>query len=171
MRLGLVAVALAAFAAAADVSAAGQEASPVVRPESVDARALVARGAAKSPTIRDLIDRLENGDVTVYVRLARCAGGVPACLLWASEVGRPRRVLIKMDPFGGSPDELTALLAHELEHALDVAESPEIIDLDSFRRSFARRGWNGSAGFETAHARAITKRVAAELGRKIDPRR
>ena len=66
--------------------------------------------------------------------------------------------------FGRSPNELTALLAHELQHALEVADAPEIRDLSSFQNAFAKHGWKAADGFETAQAREITKRVAAELG-------
>ena len=54
--------------------------------------------------------------------------------------------------------------AHELQHALEVADAPEIKDLASFQKAFDGRGWKGAHGFETAQAREVTKRVTAELG-------
>jgi hypothetical protein len=92
------------------------------------------------------------------------------CLFWASADTGARRLLIKIDRFGRSPDELTALLAHELQHANEVASDLEITNLASFQHSFASRGWKHAAGFETEGARRISKRVAAELSRRaINP--
>ena len=83
MWRGMVGVALAAIAAAGADTVAAQSGSPAVRPEDAGVRALIASGMERSATFRDLNARLEKGDVIVYVRFSRCAGGVPACLLWA----------------------------------------------------------------------------------------
>ena len=163
MRQGVVGVVLAAIAAAGEVPMIAQDASPALRPESAAVRALMTKGIERSSTFRDLTSRLSRADVVVYVRFSRCQGNAAACLLWASAAPGLRRVVIKLDQFGRSPNELTALLAHELQHALEVADAPEIKDLASFQKAFAERGWKGAHGFETAQAREVTKRVAAEL--------
>lgn len=163
MRQAVVAVVLAAMVAAAEVPTAAQNASRALRPESAAVGTLLATGIQRSSTFRDLTGRLSGSDVIVYVRFSRCAGDVPGCLFWASAAPGLRRVLIKLDPFGRSQEELTALLAHELRHALEVADAPEIRDLASFEKAFAGHGWKGAHGFETAPAREITKRVTAEL--------
>lgn len=128
-------------------------------------RALIDSGMKRSPTFRALSTGLDNASVIVYVRFSSCPGGVPACLVWASAGADTRRLLIKIDRFGRSPDELTALLAHELQHATEVAVDLEITDLAAFQKSFALRGWKHGAGFETGDAIAASKRVAAELSR------
>ena len=143
-----------------------QTGSPRIRPEDAAIRALIDRGLERSATFRDLNAGLDNANVIVYVRLSPCSAGVPACLLWVSADTDARRLLIKINRFGRSPDELTALLAHELQHANEVASDSEITDLASFQRSFASRGWKHSAGFETEEAGKISKRVAAELSRR-----
>ena len=157
--LGLVAMVAGAVALNA------QGASPAVRPEDAGIRALIASGIERSVTFRDLTTRLESGDVIVYVRFSPCAGRVPACLVWAEVHAGSRRLLIKLDRFGRSPDQLTALLAHELQHANEVASAAEITDTASFRRAFASRGWNHGTGFETEEAQRTTRKVAAELAR------
>ena len=139
-----------------------------VRPEGAAIRALIDRGMERSATFRDLHTGLDNANVIVYVRFSRCYAGVPACLVWVSADTDTRRLLIKIDRFGGSPDELTALLAHELQHAHEVAAAPDITDLASFQKSFAAHGWKHRDGFETELARRITMRVAAELSRAGD---
>jgi hypothetical protein len=142
-----------------------QDESPRVRPEGDGIRALIDRGMEQSATFRNLNTTLGSSNVVVYVRFAPCSAGVPACLLWASAEGGVRRLLIKIDRFGGSPDEQTALLAHELQHANEVASDPEISDAISFQNSFASRGWKHAAGFETEVAGKVSNRVAAELSR------
>jgi hypothetical protein len=61
------------------------------------------------------------------------------------------------------------LLAHELQHANEVASAPEVRDVGSFQTFFKRHGWKGSHGFETIEAEAVTRTVAAELIRRISP--
>ena len=143
-----------------------QAGSPRIRPEDAAIRALIDRGLERSATFRELTAGLDNANVIVYVRFSPCSAGVPACLVWASAATDARRLLIKIDRFGRSPDDLTSLLAHELQHANEVASDSEITDLASFQRSFASRGWKHAVGFETEEAGKISKRVAAELSRR-----
>jgi len=142
-----------------------QDRSPRIRPEGAAVRALIDRGMERSATLRDLNTRLDNSNVVVYIRFARCFTGEPACLLWVSADTDARRLLIKIDKFGRSPDELTALLAHELQHANEVASDSAITEL-AFQHSFAVRGWKHAGGFETEEAGKISTRVAAELSRR-----
>jgi len=162
---GLVGVVLMIIVTTGGRIVSAQTEAPAVRPEGAAIRALIDRGMKRSATFRDLHTGLDNASVIVYVRFAPCSPGVPACLLWASTGGDARRLVIKIDRFGRSPDELTALLAHELQHATEVAASSDITDLASFQTSFALRGWKHGAGFETEEAGKISKRVAAELSR------
>ena len=140
---------------------------PAVRPEDAAIRALIDQ---RHGAIRD-VSRLEHPArqrrrhrLRQVLALFRRRPGV-------SGLGFGRRrtrdgSLIKLDRFGGSPDELTALLAHELQHANEVASDSEITDLASFQNSFASRGWKHADGFETEEAGKISKTVAAELSRR-----
>ncbi|HVH57833.1 MAG TPA: hypothetical protein VM791_16330 [Vicinamibacterales bacterium] len=163
MRQGMVGVVLAALAAAGGVNLDAQSASGAVRPEDGALHTLIAEGVERSQTFRDLITLLDTTDVVVYVRFSPCAGRVPACLLWVSPSPGARRLLIKLDRFAGSEDSLTALLAHELHHATEVASSPEIRDLASFQKAFEERGWKGTHGFETQQAKNVNRKVLTEL--------
>ena len=147
-----------------------QSGSARVRPEDAAIRALIDHGMEQSTTFREVIDDLDHANVIVYVRFSRCAQGVPACLLWASGDGDVRFLLIRIDRFGRSSDELTALMAHELQHAREVAADSGITNLVSFQNSFASHGWKHAAGVETEEAGRIAKRVAAELRRRRKPR-
>jgi hypothetical protein len=56
-------------------------------------------------------------------------------------------------------------LAHELQHALEFAASPEVRDAAGFRRLFTRIGWSaGPHRFETVAARLAEQRALTELG-------
>lgn len=170
MRQGIGGVVLAAMVAAGAVSVHAQQGASAVRPESAEAGALIASGMDRSATFRDLATRLDMTDVVVYVRLSPCAPRVPACLSWIASGAGFRRLLIRVDRFDRSPDDVTALLAHELQHASEVASATEVTDPGSFQRLFASRGWKHGDGFETAQARDVTKTVAAELigaGRRV----
>lgn len=142
-----------------------QSGTPRIRPEGAAIRALIDNGIERSATFRDLHTGLDAANVVVYVRFSSCSGGVPACLVWAAADATARLLLVKIDRFGRSPDELTALLAHEVQHAHEVAADPDITDPASFRKSFASHGWTHGAGFETEAAMAITRKVTAELTR------
>lgn len=163
MWRGTVGAVLVTVIAIGGREATAQSESPRIRPEGAAMRALIDSGMERSATFRALSARLDNGSVIVYVRFSSCIGGVPACLLWASAGAGARRVLIKVDRFGRSPEDLTALLAHELQHATEVASDSKITDLASFQKYFASRGWKHGAGFETGDAITVSKKVAAEL--------
>jgi len=166
MRRRLVAVCvLVSIGSSAAAERLTRNASNAIRGDGSAIQLLIDRGMERSGTFRELAARLDGSDVTVYVRYSRCGGGVPACLLWASAAGGVRRLLVKVDGVGRPQNDLIALLAHELQHANEVASSPSIRDLASFQEVFAARGWRSGDGFETAEAKAITRRVTAELSR------
>jgi hypothetical protein len=146
-----------------------QSGTPRIRPEGAAIRALIDNGIERSATFRDLHTGLDAANVVVYVRFSSCSGGVPACLVWAAADASARRLLIKIDRFGRSPDELTALLAHELQHASEVAADSAITDLASFQKSFASYGRKHGAGFETEAAVTIARKVTAELSSGVRP--
>lgn len=169
MTQGLVGVLLAAITTSSVVSAHLQNAPGAIRPEDPAIRDLIDRGMEGSETFRDLVRVLDASDVVVYVRFSRCNGGVPACLLWAPAGPGSRRLLIKIDPFerrGRSEKDLTALLAHELQHASEVASAPGITDVASFRAWFAAHRKIGSPGFETDQAVEVGRKVLSELLRQ-----
>ncbi len=163
MRQRLVGMAVAAVTAMGGATAHAQGGSAAVRPEDAAVRALITNGMKRSATFHDLNTRLDDTNVVVYVRFSRCDGGVAACLVWVSGGAGPRRLLIKLDHVRRHPDDLTVLLAHELQHAYEVAAAPEVRDMASFQSSFASRGWKHEAGFETEAARKVAATVAAEL--------
>ena len=160
MRQGMVGVVLAAIATVGggDSERAGRatrDSAGARRDTGADRRRL-----ERSATFRDLRARLEPR--TSSFTSGSAVPGSAGCMVWGSADAAPA-ASDQLDRFGRSPDELTAILAHELQHANEVATDSGITDLDSFQKSFAARGWKHGAGFETSEATRITRQVAAEL--------
>jgi hypothetical protein len=67
-----------------------------------------------------------------------------------------------------SSDNLIELLGHELQHAVEIAQAPEVRDPDTMRALYNRIGFNRRAAthFETALAREIATRVRAEVAKR-----
>src|SRR4051812_37422397 len=102
---GMVGVTLMIIVTTGEAMVNAQTAAPRVRPENAAIGALIDRAIERSPTFRNLNTGLDNANVIIYVRFSPCSPGVPACLLWVSPDRNERRLLIKMDRFGRSPDE------------------------------------------------------------------
>jgi len=63
-----------------------------------------------------------------------------------------------------SRDRLIALIAHELQHALEVLVHPEVVDVDSMLAMYAKIGvpLAGRSGYETSAAHAVQDAVLSE---------
>jgi hypothetical protein len=70
----------------------------------------------------------------------------------------------------GHPDREISTIAHELQHALEIAEAAEVIDTASLTRHFRRIGYVSAdsarlVAYETAAARRTGDQVLGELQR------
>ena len=136
-----------------------------VRTEHPRVTAALFEGVRRSRTFASLIDALDRSDVIAYVQLVhdlpRASRGR---LLLASKTNGQRYVRIQMLPFLPH-DDMIAVLGHELRHAVEIAEAPEIHDEASFRRFYQRAGAGISDGFgfDTEAARIAGDRVKREL--------
>jgi hypothetical protein len=75
------------------------------------------------------------------------------------------RIVVTPDGNRGSHDQLLALIAHELHHALEVIEHPEVTNISMMEAMYRRIGTplTGMTGYETSAARAGGAAVLAEL--------
>ena len=136
-------------------------------PEILDA--LVA-GARVSPTLQHLLDRIEASDVVVYIGFDRSPSPQSAghlSLLTAAAGRRYLRVTIDRRSVGS---QRIAILGHELHHALEIAESPSVIDDATLSALYRRIGFRsgGARGdcFDSAGAILAGQTVRKEtLGR------
>jgi hypothetical protein len=128
-------------------------------PELLDA---VSLGARTSPTLRDLVDRIEASDVVVY--LANDSAPSPfvaAHLSFISAAGGRRYLMVTVNrQYMGC--QLMALLGHELQHAAEIADEPSVVDERSMSAHYRR------IGFRTgSQAEQYDSAAAIETGRRI----
>ena len=118
---------------------------------------LLSEGLVRSETFRALVQRLTGGDVVVYLRHEALPEGVHGRLSFLTATAGTRYVLVALTP---DLDALRSIvvLGHELRHAVEVLEQPQIVDERTFvqayeqatyrRRQFA----DGRMGFDTVAA-------------------
>ncbi len=142
----------------------GVELTSHVRALNAAARDLLATAIARSTIIKNLVDALEATDVVVYVTVEplpdhRTAG----YLSFHSRAGGFRYVMVRLDSLV-PPRDLTVMLGHELQHALEVAAAPEVHDPTTLALLYTRIGWScGPNKWETDAARSVGERVLGEL--------
>ncbi len=130
------------------------------------AAALLDDGAHRSYTFAHLLDAIERSDVIVYVELAPdLPVSLAGRLMLAGCAHGQRYLRIQIAP-AGSPEDLIATLGHELQHAVEVADAPEVRDARALVELYARIGMGGRDGehFDTAAARTVGRTVKSELG-------
>jgi hypothetical protein len=126
---------------------------------------LIRHGYERSVTFRQLVDNLNASDVLVYVHPQVTLRGTGGYLLnTVASAGGRRYLHVKLRAGGG--DGTIAILAHELQHAYEVAQALDVHDAERMIALFARLD-NGTClrgnCFETDAAQDLQRDVAAEL--------
>lgn len=158
---------VAAVTVAHPAAAAGPLPPTLTRVRAADSRvaSLMETGYAKSPTFRSLVDDLQKSDLIVYVsevpylpepdagamQLAGCAG-----------VHRYVRISVKRVR---DPKLLIAAIAHELQHARELAENPQVVSEESLETLYRAIGRPSCNGYETEAARETGNVVCREMER------
>ena len=132
--------------------------------------ALVREGAERSATFGTLVDTIGRSNGIVYIEFGYCAfGHLNGCLLSyiaPAHGDRYLRILVTPDKNRRSHDQLLALISHELQHALEVIEHVEIVEVPAMEALYRRIGTpetGGLAGYETSAARAAGDATLSEL--------
>ena len=142
-----------------------------LRPMDAQLRGVVRAGSEQSPSFRALVDRLAATDVVVYVQCAQLRSHLDGELQFMSAVGGIRYVLVRLSR------QLTrwrkiAILGHELQHALEIAERPEIVDSTTLARAYEQFGFMRRAGsrvdFDTAAAIGTGNTIWREVTQRAD---
>jgi hypothetical protein len=160
---GLAGLALATSASAQDVVLP----PPHVRAER-DARSLVDEAARRSPAIQKSIDRLQELDVTVYVRMKAFARfDLDGRVALLSRAGNHRYLVIEL-ACGRPGLTQMATLGHELFHAIEIAEEPSVVNADTLAAFYSRIGIKTGDGqrwqtFETEEAAAAGRLARRQL--------
>jgi hypothetical protein len=130
---------------------------------------LIAEAAERSATFRGLLEQIERSDGIVYVEFGYCAfGRLNGCMLpWVvpSTGGRYLRVQVTPDRARVDHERRIAIIAHELQHALEVLAHREVFDAETMRAMYARIGMPiaASHAYETTAAFLAEDAVFSEL--------
>jgi hypothetical protein len=136
--------------------------SPRVRPMSQAAREVVDDAARRSPTIARFLEIIERSDTIVYIDLDFTLRSEGATTLIASnDLCRFIRVSIgKML----TTYRRIEMLGHELQHAVEIIQAPQVRDSTGVRQLFSRIGWLlTDLSFESAGAIGAERQVRREL--------
>jgi hypothetical protein len=140
-----------------------------VRASDGELVALLGDGVKKSATLRALTERLSKSDVIVYVRpdvLSKNAN--QGYLSFLSSSGGYRYLVVHL-PVGQSKQQQIAMLGHELQHAVVIADAASVVDSDTLRKEFERVGKvtlaaNGrDFSFDSQAAADARQRILREL--------
>jgi hypothetical protein len=103
-------------------------------------------GARLSPTLQRLVDRLEASDVVVYLMFDRAARpGTAGHISLITTVPGRRYLRISIDRRHFGCRRL-AVLGHELQHAVEIAEAPGATDQDSVASLYRTIGFKSDTG-------------------------
>ena len=126
---------------------------------------LLSDGVRRSRTFADLVTTLHRTNVIVYVEpVNNLPRDVAGRILLQTVAGAERylRVQVRATMPG---DQTISVIAHELRHALEVADDPAVVDDAGLTVLYQRIGHVtfGAHGFDTDAAREAGRRVRDEL--------
>ena len=166
------------FASGAMLAADGQPGLLFGNLRSSDAQINSAISACydHSLTCHHLIDEIESSSTVVYLASGQCLpprGGSCLRFVAASPHARYLQIIIDRNLNGHG---LLKVLAHELQHAIEVVRAPQVVDRASFRLLYERIGFYlyGSGmrdQWETEEAQRIASLVSNEVARSRERRR
>lgn len=169
-RCPFVVVVLSLALAVLPARAAGpvDDGKPRLRVTDSRLQDVVADGVRHSPSLRALVERLAAADVVVYVECARLPPHLDGQLTFVSAAGGLRYVRVRL-AWDRPLMRKIASLAHELQHAVEIAEHPAIVDRLTLAREYSRFGLvhesadGNTTSFDTVAAIDVGRRVWREL--------
>jgi hypothetical protein len=147
-----------------DSSAVLERAAFHVRSTDPRAQAWIRAGAEGSPTFRDLLNRLSDSDLIVYVEIVDRINGAVGHTYMVTSTASVRYVRIEVVPVGNFV-EMIALVGHELQHAVEIAGAPRVRDRATLAQFYLAMSENMNSGsrYDSAEARVTEDRVKREL--------
>ncbi len=160
----LCACLLHGVAHAGQVPARGNAPQAHVRPLTASLARTLDAGLERSESIRRLVDRLEASDVVVYITdesfaLRRWIG----YLSFLSAVGGYRYLLVHVPTHRTSLDLISAI-GHELQHAVEIAEAPAVVDGRSMAQHYQRVGYDVTSD---RSGKRFESREAIDAGQRV----
>lgn len=117
---------------------------PHIRSSEAELLDALAKGARVSPTLQRLVDRLEASDVLVYLMFDRSPSPTTAghiSLVTAAAGRRYLRISIDRRNIGC---QRIAILGHELQHAVEIADDPAVTDQAGMAALYRRIGFRSA---------------------------
>lgn len=159
----------AGAAAATDETAAAprcpRNGNPAVRTDDSYAQALIDEGLEHSPTFAFLVQQLQDTDLVAIIQPSSTMSlNLSGYLTFVSTTSSCRYVRIKFTTrYNGA--HAVGIIAHELQHAVEVGLHPEVVDADSLRALYEERGRasGGLNAFESNEAIEIGRTVLREM--------
>ncbi len=142
--------------------------APTARVRGTDSRTRewLWAGASGSETFRSLLARLADSDVIVYVMTVdRIYGGAEGQTYFVTATPTVRYLRIEVVA-EGNLNARVALLGHELQHAVEIANAAHVRDRHSLAMLYlamSENAFSGSSQFDSAAARQTGDRVRREL--------
>lgn len=136
-----------------------------IRSTDAGVRKLIRRGFRESWTFAALVARIQRSDVIVYVEeVPRLPNALNGRMMMLPRVNGFRYIRIQLVSHG-TPEDAIAVLAHELQHAVEVADAVEVIDTSGLERLYQRIGVRqGPQVYDTHAAQDMGRAVRRELG-------
>lgn len=141
-----------------------------VRVEDERLARLLDYGKQHSTLLQSLFVRLESSDVVVYVQCDRqLRSQLSGRLSYVGTSGGLRYVMARVGYIGDRLRQI-AVVGHELRHAVEIADTPEIVDRTSLQSAYERIGYvnrfvsvRGILAFESDPAIQAGERILREL--------
>lgn len=135
-----------------------------VRPNDSRMQIAIADGVAHSLLFRDLVAQLEASDVIVYVESDwTMPDRIQGRLTFMSWAGGRRYVMIRIAQ-GLTGVQQVAIIAHELQHALEIANADSVVDETTMAAEYRRIGFTSGA---VKHGAGYDSRAAIEMGQRV----
>ena len=155
------------------ISAASLVASSHVRSEDAVIGAVLRDGLLSSAVIQRLVETIDDSNIIVYLARGNCPQLATACVMMAGGGPDVRYVRINFRlPLGmGKPGvwrkaELSVAIAHELQHAVEIAGWPDVVDGATMQAAYSQRGLDrGGEHLDTDAAIQVGEDRRAELRR------
>ena len=135
-----------------------------LRPIHKRVEMLIATGMDRSATFRQLVRRIERSDVIVYVEARHdLRDGMGGSMRFLARSATHRFVRIQLNADYNN-HTLVALLGHELQHVVEVAEHAEVQSPGDLRAFYRRTGVRtGPDTFDSEEARHAGYQVRDEM--------
>lgn len=138
-----------------------------LRTTDADLAQLIEYGLSHSLTLRRLQARLEECPVIVYLARARLPSGMWGRTRLIGKGGDAWRfLLVELDDRIRLLDQLS-VLGHELQHAIEIADASEVVDVESLAALYRRIGREDHPDGPDAPTRAFETREAIKTGRRV----